>query len=104
MSCCLQESEAVDLASKLDDRAWALEQLLGPTLQPEGASNRLKSEEARALTQHLYTHDRWVGTTRGEGGGGVGQQQQDGLKTDRQTLAVAAAGCAGHDDVIVPSV
>lgn len=55
-----QESEAVDLASKLDDRAWALEQLLGPTLQPEGASNRLKSEEARALTQHLYTHDRYL--------------------------------------------
>jgi len=55
-----QESEAVDLAAKLEDRAWALEQLLGPTLQPEGSSNRLKSEEARALTEHLYTHDRYM--------------------------------------------
>ncbi len=55
---CLQESEALDLASKLEDRAWALEHLLGPTLSPEGSSNRLKSEEARALTEHLYSSDR----------------------------------------------
>lgn len=60
--CCvaaLQESEAVELASKLEDKAWALEKLLGPTLQPEGSTNRLKSEEAKALTEHLYTPDRW---------------------------------------------
>lgn len=56
---CVQESEAVELASKLEDKAWALEHLLGPTLQPEGASNRLRSEEARALTEHLYTTDRY---------------------------------------------
>lgn len=60
-----QESEALDLASKLEDRAWALETLLGPTMAPEGASNRLKSEEARALTEHLYTHDRYAGGVRG---------------------------------------
>lgn len=46
------------LASKLEDKGWALEQLLGPTLSPEGSSNRLKSEEARATTEHLYTPDR----------------------------------------------
>lgn len=55
-----KESEAVALAAKLGDKAWALEHLLGPTLQPEGASNRLKSEEARALTEHLYTSDRYM--------------------------------------------
>jgi hypothetical protein len=54
----LQESEAVGLASKLEDKGWALEQLLGPTLCPEGSSNRLKSEEARAITEHMYTPDR----------------------------------------------
>jgi hypothetical protein len=59
VSVSVQEAEAVALASKLDDRAWALEQLLGPTISPEGASNRLKSEEARALTEHLYSADRW---------------------------------------------
>jgi hypothetical protein len=53
---------------KLEDKAWAMEHLLGPTLQPEGATNRLKSEEARALTEHLYTPDRCghtVAATRG---------------------------------------
>jgi hypothetical protein len=55
-----KESEAIELASKLEDKAWALEHLLGPTLQPEGASNRLRSEEARALTEHLYTADRYM--------------------------------------------
>lgn len=57
-----QDSEAVSLATQLEDRGWALEQLLGPTAHPEGSSNRLKSEEARALTEHLYTPDRysWV--------------------------------------------
>lgn len=65
---CVQETEAVALASKLDDRAWALEQLLGPTISPEGASNRLKSEEARALTEHLYTADRWEMQPVGKGG------------------------------------
>jgi hypothetical protein len=54
----LQEAEAVGLAAKLEDKGWALEQLLGPTLSPEGSSNRLKSEEARATTEHLYTPDR----------------------------------------------
>eukprot|EP00775_Hariotina_reticulata_P010525 gene10525-10685_t len=54
------ESEAVELASKLEDKAWALEKLLGPTLQPEGSTNRLKSEEAKALTEHLYTPDRYM--------------------------------------------
>lgn len=54
----LQESEAVELAAKLEDKGWALEKLLGPTLTPEGATNRLQSEEARALTEHLYTPDR----------------------------------------------
>jgi hypothetical protein len=56
----LQESEAVELASKLEDKGWALEKLLGPTLQPEGSTNRLMSEEAKALTEHLYTPDRWA--------------------------------------------
>eukprot|EP00878_Enallax_costatus_P000627 GHUV01000730.1.p1 GENE.GHUV01000730.1~~GHUV01000730.1.p1 ORF type:complete len:638 (+),score=262.56 GHUV01000730.1:185-2098(+) len=55
-----KDSEAVTLAAKLEDKAWALEQLLGPTLQPEGSSNRLKSEEARVLTEHLYTPDRYM--------------------------------------------
>lgn len=55
-----QESEAVGLASKLEDKGWALEQLLGPTLSPEGSSNRLKSEEARAITEHMYTPDRYM--------------------------------------------
>jgi hypothetical protein len=54
----LQESEAVGLAAKLEDKGWALEQLLGPTLSPEGSSNRLKSEEARSITEHMYTPDR----------------------------------------------
>lgn len=58
----LQEAEAVSLASKLEDKAWALEQLLGPTLQPEGSSNRLKSQEARAITEHLYSPDRYSGS------------------------------------------
>lgn len=58
--CVVQETEAVELATKLEDRGWALEKLLGPTLSPEGSSNRLKSEEARALTEHLYSTDRWV--------------------------------------------
>eukprot|EP00879_Flechtneria_rotunda_P024559 GHRR01026039.1.p1 GENE.GHRR01026039.1~~GHRR01026039.1.p1 ORF type:complete len:229 (-),score=108.03 GHRR01026039.1:698-1384(-) len=55
-----EEAEAVDLAGKLEDKGWALEKLLGPTLAPEGASNRLKSEEARAITEHLYTPDRYM--------------------------------------------
>ncbi|KAF8072650.1 hypothetical protein HT031_000310 [Scenedesmus sp. PABB004] len=54
------DNEAVELATKLQDKGWALEQLLGPTLTPEGASNRLKSEEARTLTEHLYTPDRYM--------------------------------------------
>jgi hypothetical protein len=37
-----------------------MEKLLGPLLAPEGSSNRLKSEEATAITEHLYTPDRYM--------------------------------------------
>lgn len=55
---CLQEKEAVVLAGQLEDKKWALEKLLGPALTPEGSATRLKSQEARELTQHHYTPDR----------------------------------------------
>lgn len=48
------------LAGQLEDKKWALEKLLGPALTPEGSATRLKSQEARELTQHRYTPDRWV--------------------------------------------
>jgi hypothetical protein len=50
----------VVLAGQLEDKKWALEKLLGPALTPEGSATRLKSQEARELTQHRYTPDRWV--------------------------------------------
>jgi hypothetical protein len=77
VSVSAQETEAVALAAKLDDRAWAVEQLLGPTISPEGASNRLKSEEARALTEHSYSADRW-----GKGAAGRSCQQLNGCFDD----------------------
>lgn len=55
-----QETEAVELATKLGDKAWAMEHLLGPLLGAEGSSNRLKSEEARTFTEHMFTQDRYM--------------------------------------------
>lgn len=55
-----QELEAIETAKKLQDKAWALEQLLGPALKPEGASGVLPSEEAERLTEHLYSEDRYM--------------------------------------------
>jgi hypothetical protein len=48
----------MSLASKLEDRSYALEKLLGPALRPEGSGERLLSEEVAELTAHLYTPDR----------------------------------------------
>jgi hypothetical protein len=53
-----QETEAAALASQLEDRAAALERLLGPALEPEGSPSRLKSEEARAMADQLYAPGR----------------------------------------------
>jgi len=55
-----EEKEAVALAGQLEDRSYALDKLLGPALHPEGSRHRLKSEEAKALAQHLYTSDRYM--------------------------------------------
>jgi hypothetical protein len=58
LSGLLQEKEAIALAGQLEDRSYALDKLLGPALHPEGSRHRLKSEEAKALTEQLYTPDR----------------------------------------------
>jgi hypothetical protein len=57
-----QETEAAALASQLEDRAAALERLLGPALEPEGSPSRLKSEEAEALTEQLHAPGRFMHT------------------------------------------
>lgn len=54
-----KEKEAIALSKQLDDRAYALTKLLGPALHPEGNSGKLPSEEVDALTEHLYTPDRY---------------------------------------------
>lgn len=54
----LQEQEAVALAKQLDDAGYALDKLLGPTMLPEGAPNRLKSDEVEQITEQLHTPDR----------------------------------------------
>jgi hypothetical protein len=53
-----QETEAAQLAKQLEDRAAALERLLGPALEPEGAPSRLRSEEAQQLADQLYAPGR----------------------------------------------
>lgn len=87
----LQETEAIELASKLGDKAWAMEHLLGPLLSPEGASNRLKSEEARTITEHLYTPDRWGGGLWAGWSAGLmlGSRQQGGRQQGTDTFAPA---------------
>jgi hypothetical protein len=57
-----QETEAAQLAQQLEDRAAALERLLGPALEPEGAPSRLKSEEAQLLADQLHAPGRFMHT------------------------------------------
>ena len=52
------EAEAAALAGQLEDRAAALERLLGPALEPEGAPSRLRSEEARAHADQMHAPGR----------------------------------------------
>lgn len=53
-----KEKEAAQLAKELKDPSAALARLLGPALEPPGAGRRPRSEEVRALTEHLYAPDR----------------------------------------------
>eukprot|EP00877_Chromochloris_zofingiensis_P014847 jgi/Chrzof1/9616/Cz04g09240.t1 len=55
-----EEQEAVALAKQLDDAGYALDKLLGPTMLPEGAPNRLKSDEVEQITEQLHTPDRYL--------------------------------------------